>query len=78
MLSIWKSACSIVIDLALAPKTVACNSNLGIDKLFPFNGDSCDLASKNEYLISLFSKFVSLMYATTLYATLESSQKSSI
>ena len=75
MLSIWKSACSIIVDLILAPKTAAYNSNLGIEKLFSFNGDNRDLASINEHLMSLFSKFVSLMYGATLYATLEASQK---
>ena len=75
MLWIWKSTCSIIVDLILAPKTAACNSNLEIYKLFSFNDGNRDLASINEHLISLFSKFVSLMYATTLDATLEASQK---
>ena len=75
MLSICKSTCSIIVDLILAPKTAACNSNLGIYKLFSFNGDNRDLASINEHLISLFSKFVSLMCATNPHATLEESQK---
>ena len=75
MLSIWKSTCAIIVDLILAPKTAACNSNLGMDKLFSLNGDNRDFASVNEHLISLFSKFVSLMHATTLHATLEASEK---
>ena len=75
MLSICKSTCSIIVDLILVPKTAACNSNLRIYKLFSFNGDNRDLASINEHLISLFSKFVSLMCATTPHATLEASQK---
>ena len=75
MLSSWKSTCSIIVDLTLAPKTAAFNSNQGIDKLFSFKGDGRDLASINDRLISLFSKFVCLMYATTPYATLQASQK---
>ena len=75
MLSIWKSTCSIIVDLILTPKTKACNFKLGIDKLFSFNGDNRGLASINEHLVSLFSKLVSLMYATTPYPTLEASQK---
>ena len=75
MLSIWKSSCSIIVDSILAPKTAAYNSNLGIDKLFSFNGENRDLAGTNEHLISLFSKFVSLMHVATPYATLEASQK---
>ena len=75
MLSIWKSTCSTIVDLILASKAAAWNSNLGIDKFFSFNGDNCGLASINEHLISLVSKFVSLMYATTPYATIEASQK---
>ena len=65
----------MLVNLILAPKTVACISNLGIDRLFSFNGENRDLASINEHLFSLFSKFVSLMYATTPYATPEASQK---
>ena len=75
MLSIWKSTWSIIVDFILAPKTSACNSNLGIDKIFSFNGDNRDLASINKHLIYLFSKFVSLIYATTPYDTLEGSRK---
>ena len=71
MISIWKCTCSIIVHLILAPKTATCNSNLGINKFFPFNSDNHDLASISERLISLFSKFVSLMYAATPYATLE-------
>ena len=65
----------MLVNLILAPKTVACISNLGIDRLFSFNGENRDVASINEHLLSLFSKFVSLMYATTPYATPEASQK---
>ena len=75
MLSTWRSTCSIIVNLILPPKTAACNSNLGIDKPFSFNGDHHDVASINEHLIFLFSNFVSLMYATNPYATLEASQK---
>ena len=75
MLSSWKSTCSIIVDLTLAPKTAACNSDQGIDKLFSFQGDGRDLASINDRLISLFSKFVRSIYATTPYATLQASQK---
>ena len=56
-----RSTYSIIVDLILAPKTVVCKSNLRIDKLFAFNGGNRDLASINEHLISLFSKFVSLL-----------------
>ena len=73
--TIWKPNCSIIVGLILAPKTTTYNFNLGIDKLFYFNMDDRDLASTNEHLISLFFKLVSLMYATTPYATLEPSQK---
>ena len=65
----------ILVHLILARKTEACNSNIGINKPFSFYGDNRELASINKHLISLFSKFVSLMYATTPYATLEASQK---
>ena len=75
MLAIWESTCSIIVDLILPPKITACNFNLGIDKLFSFNGDNSDLASINEHLISLFYKFITLIYATTAYATLERRKK---
>ena len=37
-----------MFNLIPAPKTAACNSDLGIDKLFSFSGDNRDLASVNE------------------------------
>ena len=45
----------MIVDLIHVPKTAACNSNLGINKLFSFNGDNRDLASINEHLISLLN-----------------------
>ena len=46
-----KSTCSVLVNLILAPKTAACISNLGIDRLFSFNDENRDSASINEHFI---------------------------